>query len=310
MQNKTDFKKITVLIVTYKQANVIGRNLDSILQQKDYGLHEIVICDDCSPDNNWAVIQDYARRYPGLIRAYRNDSNLGIYGNSDKCAALHGDADLFCWLEGDDALCDGFFSAIQETIVNQDIDVSLPIAIQANYLAISPDGGIKRFHNDYIIKHNCNPFSAKIRGLTTWRASVFSQAVINCFSPTILDKGLALAENLFDSQWFKYAKKYYYANVDGAIYYTGIGVSVELNGNKKEMWVKDSIAKWNYLEKHSLSNKRDVYYAKSQALFAQFQLSRSLSDYIKFIVYYLLGTNGYSRSLRGVLKSAKKIRGV
>ena len=56
-----EYKKISVLIVTYKQANVIGRNIESILQQKDYGLHEIVICDDCSPDNNWEVIQSYVR---------------------------------------------------------------------------------------------------------------------------------------------------------------------------------------------------------------------------------------------------------
>lgn len=99
-----EYKKISVLIVTYKQANVIGRNIESILQQKDYGLHEIVICDDCSPDNNWEVIQSYVEKYPNIIRAYRNNPNLGIYGNSDKCALLHGDAELFCWLEGDDAL--------------------------------------------------------------------------------------------------------------------------------------------------------------------------------------------------------------
>ena len=92
-----EYKKISVLIVTYKQANVIGRNIESILQQKDYGLHEIVICDDCSPDNNWEVIQSYVEKYPNIIRAYRNNPNLGIYGNSDKCALLHGDAELFCW---------------------------------------------------------------------------------------------------------------------------------------------------------------------------------------------------------------------
>ena len=48
-----EYKKISVLIVTYKQADVIGRNIESIIQQKEYGLHEIIICDDCSPDNNW-----------------------------------------------------------------------------------------------------------------------------------------------------------------------------------------------------------------------------------------------------------------
>lgn len=307
-QDKMNYKKITVLIVTYKQAGVIGRNLDSILQQKEYGLHEIVICDDCSPDNNWEVIQEYVHANPGLIRAYRNETNLGIYGNSDKCASLHGDADLYCWLEGDDALCDGFFKAIQETIINQHIDVSLPIAIQANYLAINPKGERTRFFNDYIVKKKCNPISAKIRGLTTWRASVFSQAVIKNFTPTVLNRGLALAENLFDSQWFKYANYYYYINVDGSIYYTGIGISVDLNGTRKEKWVKETVDKWNYLTENTLNDKKDRYYAKSQASYAQFQLTHSLSDYLKLVIYYILGSAGYSMSLKGLLKSAKYIK--
>ena len=65
--------KISVLIVTYKQADIIGRNLDSILEQKDDGLFEIVICDDCSPDNNWEIISEYVKKYPSIIRAYRNE---------------------------------------------------------------------------------------------------------------------------------------------------------------------------------------------------------------------------------------------
>lgn len=99
--------------MTYKQADVIGRNIESILQQREYGLHEIIVCDDCSPDNNWDVIQSYVKKYPNIIRAYRNITNLGIYGNSDKCASLHGDADLFCWLEGDDALEPGVFKGFR-----------------------------------------------------------------------------------------------------------------------------------------------------------------------------------------------------
>ena len=135
-----EYKKISVLIVTYKQAKVIGRNIESILQQKDYGLHEIVICDDCSPDNNWEVIQGYVERYPNIIRAYRNNPNLGIYGNSNKLITLAGNADLFCWLEGDDALCDGFFKKAQEVIVNNEIDLTKRVCIQADYKSITPEG--------------------------------------------------------------------------------------------------------------------------------------------------------------------------
>lgn len=303
-----DYKRINVLIVTYKQADVIGRNLESILQQKEYGLNEIVICDDCSPDNNWEVIQDFVKKYPNYIRAYRNNPNLGIYGNSDKCASLCGEADLYCWLEGDDALCNGFFKAIQEAIINQDIDVSCPMAIQGNYITVSPEGKETRFKNDYMSKHNCDPISAKIRGLTTWRASVFSKKVIEKFTPTLLDKGLALAENLFDSQWFKYTGRFYYINVDGSLYYLGIGISVSLNGEKKAQWAKETAEKWDYLASNVLSNKKDVIYAKSQSFFAYFRLSGSLFMYIKYVVYYIIGNIGYPINIRRLISSAKNIK--
>lgn len=303
-----EYKKISVLIVTYKQADVIGRNVESILKQKEYGLHEIVICDDCSPDNNWDVIQSYVEKYPNIIRAYRNEPNLGIYGNSDKCASLHGDADLFCWLEGDDALCDGFFKAIQEVIVEKKIDVSQAVGIQANFKSIDPNGRVHVFRNDYISKHPCSPISAKIRGLATWRASVFSKKVIEQFSPTILDKGLALAEGLFDGQWFKYAQKFYYIDVEGSIYYTGIGISVALNGNEFEKWVKESLVKWNYLADNVLVDKRDLLFAKSQILLSQLRMNRSLRTYYKYVVKYLRGNQGYPIKYRNIIALLKTIR--
>ncbi len=303
-----EYKKISVLIVTYNQADVIGRNIESILQQREYGLHEIVICDDCSPDNNWEVIQSYVEKYPNIIRAYRNNPNLGIYGNSDKCASLHGDADLFCWLEGDDALCDGFFKVIQETIMGQKIDVSRPVAIQTNYKIKYPDGKEMSVYNGYLSKRNCNSVSAKIRGLTTWRASVFSASVINCFKPTLLDRGLALAEGLFDLQWFKYANRFYYANIDGSIYYAEIGVSVNLNGEEKEKWATETVDKWKFLAKNELISRRDILFAKGQMYLAKFRINNSFVTYIAYFIYTLLGSIGYPISLHSALTYLKYVK--
>ena len=116
------FSKINVLIITYKQEDVIGRALDSVLCQKEFGLNKIIVCDDCSPDNNWGIIQQYAQRYPEIIEAYRNETNLGIYGNSEKVVSLKGVADFYYMMSGDDALCDGWFIEIQKYIINNRIE--------------------------------------------------------------------------------------------------------------------------------------------------------------------------------------------
>ncbi len=282
------YKKISVLIVTYKQADVIGRNIESILQQKDYGLHEIVICDDCSPDNNWEVIQSYVEKYPKIIRTYRNNPNLGIYGNSDKCASLHGDADLFCWLEGDDALEDGVFKKVQDYIVANNVDTNDAIGIFCDYSSVNPNG-VKTLHPNSRITSGKAPLSLFIRGLVSWRASFFSQKVINKFTPTILDKGLALAEIMFDSQWFRYVEKTYYCPIKGSIYFTEIGVSTQL-GYQSSFKKEQALTKWTYcLENGFALDEKDRKWLKFKILQTKCLMSPTIYIIIKNFYYYIAG---------------------
>lgn len=295
-----EYKKISVLIVTYKQADVIGRNIESILKQKEFGLHEIVICDDCSPDNNWEVIQSYVEKYPNIIRAYRNNPNLGIYGNSNKLITLAGGADLFCWLEGDDALCDGFFKKAQEAIIEQHIDVTERICIQANFKSVSPEGKENEYDNSYLSRKKCSFTGAKLRGWTTWRATLFSRPVLNDFKPADTTNGLALAESMFDNEWFFHTDKAYYINCVGSIYYTNIGVSVDLKDNDCDYMTTEMMAKWYYWMKHSQLNKEDKRFAKAQYTLAKLRVSHSCKDYITYIFYYFLGNISYPYNLRQV----------
>lgn len=282
------YKKISVLIVTYKQADVIGRNIESILQQREYGLHEIIVCDDCSPDNNWDVIQSYVKKYPNIIRAYRNITNLGIYGNSDKCASLHGDADLFCWLEGDDALEPGVFKGVQEYIDINRIDVNESVGVFCDYSSINPKG-IKITHPNKKIISGKKPLSLFIRGLVSWRASFFSRNVIEQFKPTILDQGLALAELLFDSQWFRYIKKAYYCPIKGAIYYTEIGVSTQL-GYQSSFKKDQALIKWTYfLERGFALDRKDKYWLKFKICQTKCLLKANLGDLCRCFYFFALG---------------------
>ena len=73
--------KISVAVITYNQQKTIGQTLDSILNQKgDFDL-ELVIGEDCSPDNTLAICQDYAGRYPKQIKLLSGPKNLGITAN-------------------------------------------------------------------------------------------------------------------------------------------------------------------------------------------------------------------------------------
>lgn len=283
-----EYVKINVLVVTYKQADVIGRNIESILQQKDYGLHEIIICDDCSPDNNWEIIQTYVKKYPRIIRAYRNKTNLGIYANSDKLVTLKGDADLFCWLEGDDALCDGFFKNIQETIINKHINIRQKIGILCNWKTITPHGIERITYNKGCVNARLSPFSMYLRGIVTWRGSVFTSSVLDCFTPTKLDAGLQLAETLFDSQFFKYSEKLYYNDCIGSIYYSNIGISILLS--KQSSYRKsEGVIKIEYLLKNLILDDIDTEWLNYLYYRAKMNIDPSFYNFKNAVYHYKKG---------------------
>lgn len=76
-------KKITISVgvITYNQETTIRQTLDSILCQKgDFEL-ELVIGEDCSPDGTYAICNEYAQRYPDVVKLLPNTKNLGIMAN-------------------------------------------------------------------------------------------------------------------------------------------------------------------------------------------------------------------------------------
>lgn len=101
--------KISVMIVTYNQEDLISETLDSVLLQ-GYENLEIVVADDCSTDNNQAVILDYQKRYPDIIVPVLNKKNLGITGNSN-AAFFACTGDLVAVLGGDDLFLPGKLKA-------------------------------------------------------------------------------------------------------------------------------------------------------------------------------------------------------
>lgn len=297
-----EYAKINVLIVTYKQADVIGRNIESILQQKEYGLNKIIICDDCSPDNNWEVIQEYVRKYPQYIIAYRNEHNLGIYGNSNKLLSLKGDADLYCWLEGDDALKNGLFKNAQEQIPKENIDLKEKVGIFHDFVVIDVNGTSKKYSNRHIMD-NKMPLSLYIRGMVSWRATLFSKSVLDSFIKVTTDCGVGLAESMFDSQFFKYLKNTYYSPIEGSIYYSGIGVSTQLGGNSSYN-TTEVINNNNILIDFWGLNKKDCYWMMHLYYKAQCQLTFSNRCYLKVLYYYIIGSIGYNFHIKHLCRLA------
>lgn len=77
--------KISVIVATYNQEETIRRTLDSILMQQCQLPIEIVIGEDCSTDSTRDVCEDYAQRYPHIVRLMPKAPNKGMIRNYYDC---------------------------------------------------------------------------------------------------------------------------------------------------------------------------------------------------------------------------------
>lgn len=75
--------KVSILIPVYNREELIGQTLNSALNQT-YNNIEIIVVDNASTDNTWDVIQSYEKQ-DSRIKAFRNNTNIGIVKNWRKC---------------------------------------------------------------------------------------------------------------------------------------------------------------------------------------------------------------------------------
>jgi glycosyltransferase involved in cell wall biosynthesis len=74
---------VSILIPTYNRDAFLSETIDSALSQT-YKDIEIIIVDNKSSDNTWNIIQHYAKQ-DSRIKAFQNDSNIGIVRNWRRC---------------------------------------------------------------------------------------------------------------------------------------------------------------------------------------------------------------------------------
>lgn len=73
---------VSVLMTAYNAEKYIGLAIQSILDQT-YKNFEFIIIEDCSKDDTWEIIQEYAKKDKRIV-AVKNEVNLNAGGSSNK----------------------------------------------------------------------------------------------------------------------------------------------------------------------------------------------------------------------------------
>jgi glycosyltransferase involved in cell wall biosynthesis len=124
MERFTGEMTLSVAILTYRHGPFLARTLDAALEQRLSVPWEIVIAEDCSPDDTRAVAERYAAAHPDRIRLLPSERNLGAALNSERLlAACRGKYVAMC--EGDDYWTHPEKLARQVAILEADPTVAL-----------------------------------------------------------------------------------------------------------------------------------------------------------------------------------------
>lgn len=110
----------SVVITSYNREEFISECIESALsiERDDF---EIVIVDDCSTDKTWDIIQTYSSS-ERIVRAYRNQSNIGQFPNRNKAAQL-ANGQFIQFLDSDDKILPNGLSQLYELITSHSWDI-------------------------------------------------------------------------------------------------------------------------------------------------------------------------------------------
>ncbi|MBP9983504.1 MAG: glycosyltransferase family 2 protein [Prevotella sp.] len=282
---KENIPKISVLIITYNQEDVLPRAIESLLSQKDY-IYEICISDDCSKDNTWEVMQHYKNQHPGLFKLNRNHPNIGMFENIEKTWTMPS-GDIIYQLSGDDECGSGWFERVIAYIYDNKIDYkNESFCIYGDYKCVYPNG------DDFIVKNDAvltgiSPFRLSLRLMIGNRSACFSKKICDKFKK--VSKGRSyVAESAIDRQLQMYSRQNYYIPFVGNIYYAGIGVNVRFSESEKKE--REDVENYaiEIAEKEGIEVcKKDKVYGQYKVAFYDFYSNRSLAGFIKMMGLYI-----------------------
>ena len=277
--------KISVLVICYKQENVIRRAMDSLIAQKDY-IYEICINDDKSPDKTWEILLEYQAKYPDLVKPVRNDPNLGIFQNIE-ATWKRPMGDMIYQLSGDDECGKDYFKHVVEFVLEKGIDYkNQAFCVYGDYVQINKNGQSIRYKNELI---HPNVIKLKLRKLLSNRSACFSRKVLGSFVP-ISEGRSYMIEAAQDIELQVFSKYNYYVPFIGNIYYAEIGVSAsdQLKNERKQAIDVVFQKVLAFLRKNGIkSDKSDLNFVKYYIAYKQGRTLLAFYYYVKGIDFKL-----------------------
>jgi glycosyltransferase involved in cell wall biosynthesis len=109
---------ISIALASYNGTKYLREQLDSILSQT-YQDFELIICDDCSTDNTWQILEEYAQK-DSRIKIFANKKNQGFKKNFEKAISLC-KGEYIAMSDQDDIWTENHLEVLLENIGDNDL---------------------------------------------------------------------------------------------------------------------------------------------------------------------------------------------
>ncbi len=228
--------KLSVVVPIYNTEKYLKKCINSLLKQEidDY---EILLINDSSPDQSQNIIDEYALKYPNIIKALKKDN--GGLGDTRNYGLQHAKGKYVLFVDSDDYVKEYSLNRLVEKMENQNLDI-----LTFNFVRVDEKNKEEQ-------THSMDGFSVKNYILSTpnacnkmFRTALFIDNKIS-FPTNIWYEDLAIIPGLV-----KYTNKIDYLN-EGIYYYLYRGDSImnQLKYNSKILDMIESIQNLSlYLE--------------------------------------------------------------
>lgn len=223
----------TIAIPTYRRNDLLCKAISSAIKQNTNVNYEVLVVDN-DPDSNFEnFIPQYINQANCQIRYIKNELNIGMFGNWNKCIE-HARGKWITILSDDDMLHEKYIDAIEKYFDTR-----------ASCIAV----GKKDFQIDIDTVPICEPRSS-------CRARTINKRIFNIFNPVGTPTGFAFRRDLalkiggydpnyYPSSDYLFAKKLVqhgsFIKIKEVYGFTGIGVNESININTLKLFYSQDL---------------------------------------------------------------------
>lgn len=285
---------ISVIIPTYKRANLLKFALDSAINQMSFEDYEIIVIDnDCEKDIATDILMKEYCFNNKNIYYYRNEKNIKMYGNWNRCIEICR-TQWFCMLHDDDMLKENYFETVVP-IIKEHVEIGVLSVYRENLDMRELQDGHKKYQKygknkitsfiiNFLVKlRHGNPINIEMKDC------------INFFNPLLLcavfNKQRAMEIGGYDEQYFPVSDLFFIVKM--VSYYKVLllpqylwyyryctNESLNIDTLKKSLWFTRYLIE--ILAKSSNYSKRKVEEKYSSAVLFMWNGNSKLSDKFEF----------------------------